>query len=323
MARIIDKWRDLLLKNRYRVVVLLIIVTYFIWLDQRVKVRPDHAFLALFVVVLLLRQTKAFLRDWSPFIGAWVVYDLMRGVADDIRTRVCVEGLYQVEKKLFGWLTHGEAPAIYSLTWQANHEHSPLKRFLDNMSSTCYAMHMCAPLILGWIFWHTTHNRRLYYKFALCFTMLNILGFSTYLALPTAPPWYVAEYGYAQPPAEFKGHGAGSLINFDKEIGYPLFENLYGRMNPNRFAAFPSLHAAYSLFVCIFAIRRWGRRGWISVLYPLGMAIGAVYLVHHYIVDLLAGYIFVGAAIWLGERLIYPRLFGKWEARRAAETQVT
>lgn len=209
MSDLLSTWSERLRSNRYRLVVLLIIIVYFVWLDQRVKVRPDHAFLALFVVVLMLRQTKAFLRDWSPFIGAWVVYDLMRGIADDIRSRVWVEGLYLWEKKWFGWLTHGEAPAIYSLTWQANHENSILKKFLDNMSSTCYAMHMCAPLILGWVFWHTTHNRRLYYKFVLCFTMVNILGFSTYLALPTAPPWYVAEYGFAQPPAEFKGARRG------------------------------------------------------------------------------------------------------------------
>jgi len=309
-------WKSRLLDNRWRVLVLLLIVGYFVVLDQKVKVRPDHAFLALFVVVLVLRQTKKFLRDWCPFIGAWVVYDLMRGIADDLRSRVCVEGLYELERKLFGWLTHGEVPPIYSLTWQANHEGSFIKRFLDNMSSTCYAMHMGAPLIVGWVLWHTTQNRRMYYKFVLCFTLLNILGFSTYIALPTAPPWYVAEYGFAQPPAEFKGHGAGSLINFDKEIGYPLFETIYGRMNPNRFAAFPSLHAAYSLFVCVFVLRRYGKKGMAIILYPLGMSIGAVYLVHHYILDLLAGYAYVGVALWLGERVIYPRLFGNWERRR-------
>ena len=312
-------WGDRVRQQRWRIVVLLLVVAYFVWLDQRVKVRPDHAFVILLIVVLVLGQAKAFLRDWSPFIGAWIIYDMMRGVADDLRSRVVVEELYRWEVKLFGWLTHGEAPPIYSLTFQAKHAGSWVVDFLDNLSSTCYAMHMGAPLIVGWVLWHTMNNRRLFYRFVICFTLINILGFSTYLAMPTAPPWYVAEYGFAQPPAEFKGHGAGSLINFDEKIGFPLFENLYRRMNPNRFAALPSLHAAYALFVCVFLIKRYRWKGLPAVLYPLGMSIGAVYLVHHYILDLLAGYLVVGIAIPVGEKLIYPRLFGKWEARERAK----
>ncbi len=311
-------WTERLRTQRWRIVVLLLLIAYFVWLDQRIKVRPDHAFLIFLIVVLLLRQAKAFLRDWSPFIGAWIIYDLMRGIADDLRSRVVVEELYRLEVKLFGWLTHGEAPAIYSLTFQANHAGSRWISFLDNLSSGCYAMHMGAPLLVAWVLWHTTNSRRMFYRFVLSFTLINIMGFSFYLGMPTAPPWYVAEYGFVQPPAEFKGHGAGSLINFDEKIGFPLFENVYRRMNPNRFAALPSLHAAYSLFVCIFLIRRYRWKGVPSVLYPLGMGIGAVYLVHHYIVDLLLGYLIVGIAIVVGDRLLYPRLFRRWEARQRA-----
>lgn len=314
-----QSWANRLRGQRWRIVVLLLVIAYFVWLDQRIKVRPDHAFLILMIVVLVLRQAKAFLRDWSPFIGAWIVYDLMRGIADDLRPRVLVEGLYRAEVKLFGWLTHGEAPPIYSLTFQENHAGTFIKSLLDNVSSTCYAMHMGAPLIVGWVLWHTVADRRLFYRFVICFTLMNILGFSTYIAIPTAPPWYVAEYGFAQPPAEFKGHGAGSLINFDEKIGFPLFENLYRRMNPNRFAAFPSLHAAYSLFVLVFLLKRYRWKALPAVLYPIGMGVGAVYLVHHYIIDLLAGYLVVGIAISVGERVLYPLLFGKWEERQRAE----
>jgi len=316
-------WRARLQHQRWRIAVLLLLVAYFVWLDQHVKLRPDHAFLIFFIVMLLLRQAKTFLRDWSPFVGAWVVYDMMRGIADDLRPRVEIEWLYNLEVKLFGWMTHGEAPPIYSLTFQQQHEGSWIIGLLDNVSSTCYAMHMGAPIILAWMLWHTAQDRRLFYKFALCFTLINIIGFSVFIAMPTAPPWYVAEYGFAQPPAEFKGHGAGSLINFDQKIGFPLFENVYRRMNPNRFAAFPSLHAAYALFVCIFAMKRYRWKALPVVLFPLGMSVGAVYLVHHYIIDVLAGYLVVGIAMLLGLRVIYPRLFGKWEARLRAAGQRT
>lgn len=305
--------------QRWRILVLAVLVAYFIWLDQRVKLRPDHAFLIFLVVVLMLGRAKAFLRDWSPFIGAWVVYDMMRGIADDLRPRVVVEGLYRMEVRLFGWMTGGEAPPIYSLTFQARHAGSVIKKVLDNLSSTCYAMHMGAVIILAWVLWHTARDRRLFYHFAVCFTVLNILGFSTFLAMPTAPPWYVHEHGFAQPTADFKGAGAGSLINFDKEIGFPLFENIYRHMNPNHFAAFPSLHAAYATMFFIFLWRRFGKRALPALIYPIGVSVGAVYLVHHYVIDVLAGYVYCGAALLIGDRLIYPLLFRKWEARYALQ----
>lgn len=311
-------WSARLQTQRWRLIVLGLVLAYFIWLDQHVKLRPDHAFLIFFIVMLVMRQARTFLRDWSPFVGAWIVYDMMRGIADDLRPRVAVEWLYNVEVRLFGWLTHGEAPPIYSLTFQQEHAGAWFIGLLDSVSSACYAMHMGAPIILAWVLWHTAQDRRLFYKFVVCFTMINIIGFSMFIAMPTAPPWYVAEYGFAQPPAEFKGHGAGSLINFDQKIGFPLFENLYRRMNPNRFAAFPSLHAAYSLFVCIFAMKHYRWKALPVALYPLGMSVGAVYLVHHYIIDVLAGYAVVGVALLLGLRGIYPRMFGRWEARQAA-----
>ncbi len=315
------RWKARLQTKRWRIAVLIVLVGVFVWLDQHVKVRPDQAFLLFFLAVLFLGKTRTFLRDWSPFIGAWIVYDLMRGIADDLRPRVMVEALYNLEVKLFGWMTHGEAPPIYSLTFQEQHAGSFIKSFLDNVSSTCYAMHMGAPLLLGWVLWHTAGDRRLFYKFVICFTLINILGFATFIAQPTAPPWYVAEYGFSQPPAEFKGHGAGSLINFDEEIGFPLFENVYRHMNPNRFAAFPSLHAAYALFVFIFALKRYRWKAAPVGLYPIGMSVGAVYLVHHYIIDLLAGYLVVGLAMWIGLGFVYPRLFGAWEARLKAREQ--
>ncbi len=304
-ARFLDLWRRAG-GQRWKVFVFLLLVAYFVWLDQHVKVRPDHAFLIFLIVVLVLREAKAFLRDWSPFIGAWIVYDMMRGIADDLRPRVCVEGLYRLEVSLFGWLTGGEAPPLYSIVFQEKYRDSFFKSFLDVFCSSCYAMHMGAVLMVAWVLWHLTRYRALFYRFAIAFTIMNLLGFSTFLAIPTAPPWYVAEYGFVQPPAEFKGHGAGSLVNFDERIGFPLFENLYKRMNPNRFAAFPSLHAGYALFVFVFLLKRFGKKALPAATYPLGVSIGAVYLVHHYVVDVVAGWIYAGLAIVATNRLVWP-----------------
>jgi hypothetical protein len=79
-------------------------------------------------------------------------------------------------------------------------------------------------------------------------------------------------------------------------------------MNPNKFAAIPSLHAAFPALILFFAVRRFGRRGWPVALFPAGVFFSAVYLNHHYIIDLLLAILYVAVALVLEERLFYPLL---------------
>ena len=124
------------------------------------------------------------------------------------------------------------------------------------------------------------------------------LGYFLYLAFPAAPPRLVLVY-------EFKRNLAG----------YPqLFSSLSARafelLPVDSRAAFPSLHAAVSLAAMVYAWRylRW----WFWVLLPfcVGLWASTVYLRHHYVVDLLAGWALAPAAIWLAPRL------DAWWARR-------
>ncbi|MFV2014766.1 MAG: phosphatase PAP2 family protein, partial [Candidatus Heimdallarchaeota archaeon] len=83
-------------------------------------------------------------------------------------------------------------------------------------------------------------------------------------------------------------------------LGTSLFGSFYGRFNANPYAAVPSLHAAYSFISAYYAIKKYGwNRTWWMIFYPLGVWTAAVYLNHHFIVDLAAGvlYVFIGVRI--------------------------
>ena len=71
----------------------------------------------------------------------------------------------------------------------------------------------------------------------------------------------------------------------------PLFER--GTSYANIVAAFPSLHAAQTLLITLFLVRRlrtpWRHLLW---LYPLVMAWALVYSGEHYVVDILFGWIY-------------------------------
>jgi hypothetical protein len=300
----------------WRLVVLLLVVVYFIQIDNLMKVRPDHAFLSLLVVALVLKNARRFLIDWSPFISLWIAYDFMRGIVDDLAGRIHILQPYRIELALFGWLGNGQIPNFAVLDWRRTIEGTLLGATLDASASAFYAMHMAAPLVLAWVLWHTLRDRRAYWRFVVTFSVVTWASFATYFAYPAAPPWYIRDFGFVQPEAGFKGAGAGNLVATDRWIGIPLFESVYRHLNPNKFAAIPSLHSAFPLLILIHALRRFGRRALPVALFPIGVWCSAVYLNHHYLIDILLAVLYVVAADALVGFLVFPLLFERGPLRR-------
>lgn len=312
-------------KGLWRFAVLLLVVVYFVQIDNLMKVRPDHAFLSLLVVALVLKNAREFLADWSPFIALWIAYDFMRGIVDDLAGRIHILAPYRLELALFGRLGGGQIPNFVVLDWRQRMEGSFLTGTFDAMASGFYAMHMAAPLVLAWIFWHTMRDRRAYWRFVVTFSLVTWSSFATYFAYPAAPPWYIRDFGFVQPEAGFKGAGAGNLVATDRWIGIPLFESVYRHLNPNKFAAIPSLHSAFPLLILIHALRRFGKRAMPVALYPIGVWCSAVYLNHHYLIDIILAVLYVAAADALVGFVIFPFLFERGPlrgvlARRSAAT---
>ena len=100
--------------------------------------------------------------------------------------------------------------------------------------------------------------------------LLSYSAFVTFILFPATPPWWATEYGYLT-------NGPVTLTHF-------MFPSLALVASPNPVAAFPSLHAAYPVYIALWGTMAWGRRAqWLWIL-PLGVAFAAVYLGHHYVV---------------------------------------
>ncbi|MBI5542664.1 MAG: phosphatase PAP2 family protein, partial [Deltaproteobacteria bacterium] len=108
-----------------------------------------------------------------------------------------------------------------------------------------------------------------------------------YVLYPAAPPWYVMSHGPgpADPAAIASPAGAA---RFDELLGITFFANFYAR-NPNVFGAMPSLHAAYPTLVACHVWRFGWRFRIPAVAFALLVGFSAVYLRHHYVLDVLAG----------------------------------
>ena len=65
-------------------------------------------------------------------------------------------------------------------------------------------------------------------------------------------------------------------------------------------AAFPSLHAAVSLVALVYAWRHVRAWFWVLLPFALGLWVSTIYLRHHYVVDLLAGWALAPVAVCAG-----------------------
>jgi membrane-associated phospholipid phosphatase len=131
----------------------------------------------------------------------------------------------------------------------------------------------------------------------LCF----YLGYFLYVLFPAAPPRLVLVYDFKK-----------NLLGYSH-----LFSNLSARafqlLPSDSRAAFPSLHSAVSLLALVYAWRYVRLWFWILVPFVLGLWVSTIYLRHHYVVDLLAGWMLVPVAAWLA-----PRLDAWWAERQRA-----
>ena len=255
----------------------LLLTAYFIGL------RGDHfllsgLFLGLFFASPLTRKLAVAL---LPFVVFAISYDWMRVYPNFRVNPIDVQGLYEAEKLLFGFLSGGEL--LIPCEYFARH-HAAVADLFAGIFYLCWVP---VPIAFGvWLYF--TGRRELYLKFALVFLLVNLLGFCGYYIHPAAPPWYAMNYGF-EAQLGTPGNVAG-LGRFDELLGCTIFEGIYGR-NANVFAAVPSLHAAYMVVATAYAVMGRCSR-WLVALFAfimVGIWWTAVYSGHHYLIDVLLG----------------------------------
>ena len=81
-------------------------------------------------------------------------------------------------------------------------------------------------------------------------------------------------------PAAFEP--LADALGFD---GRYVYSFVFGSVNPNNVAAFPSLHVAYPFLTFLFLRRAFGRVGWLAFGYTALVAFSVVYTGDHWVID--------------------------------------
>jgi membrane-associated phospholipid phosphatase len=267
--------------QRLRVVALVGLALYLIFIQLTMGLRAEHIVLATVYLTLVAVGGRGFrfLGLFLPCVLTGIIYDAFR-VFGDLRGEIHVADLYHAELSLFG-IGEGAARQVPA-DWFLGHTHPAL----DLVCGLSYILYLYIPIVCAIVLFFRDQPRMLLVGMA--FFMTNILGMIVYLGFPAAPPWYVAEHGLGPANLEVLPNAAGA-VRFDHLLGIDYFTNFYKR-SANVFGAMPSLHVAYPMSTFL-AVRGMSKRWSVPLLvFSLVVGFAAVYLQHHYVIDVIAGF---------------------------------
>lgn len=261
-----------------------------VMLWRGISIEPEWVVLALLVIAIPLGRGLAFIVDWGPFLLLFLAYEEMRGFA--AKTGFQPHDLSGLERFVFG----GNIP---TLVLQRAFYHPGVVSPQDVIGLFFYFMHFPLPILVGFVFW--LRSRDHYHHYIAALLLMSFIAFATYLFWPSAPPWYQLH----------------DVVKINDHTVRALWDNrysvsaIYASFNPNRFAAFPSLHAAFPALAAVYA---WSKYRLLSIAligWTACVVFSIVYLGEHYVVDALDGFLYVAAATLLVEGFV------RWRGRRS------
>jgi membrane-associated phospholipid phosphatase len=271
---------------------------------DRIGLPYSQDWIFVWIVGLLLASSIAdgqhtvrrLVKDWLPIIVALLAYDLLRGVADGNLVAIHWSAPVHADKVL----GLGQVPTIrlQDALYTPGHLH-----FWDYAAFSFWFSHFFATLLVAVGIW--LYAYQWFHRFAACIVVLAAMGLVTYVIFPAAPPWLAGDHGYIDHTYRIT-HAVVNNLPVPKAGA--MFQK--GTDWGNDVAAVPSLHAGYTMLVCLFLWPRLDRR-WrlLLVAYPIGMALSLIYLGEHYLIDILLGWAYAAATI----------LIVNWGAARWAE----
>jgi len=295
---------------RSAVIVSVISLAYLLFSWYLIGFKSDEVVLVLIFNCLyyLSTITRKFVLGFSIFIVYWIIFDYMKAFPNYNYNPVHIADLYNFEKHLFGihYQNNILTPNEY---WRLNGH-----TFLDIITGIFYLCWIPVPLAFAAYLFFT--NRRQFLLFSLTFVLVNFLGFIVYYSYPAAPPWYVQFNGFIFHP-HTRGNTAG-LAKFDALFHVGIFKSIYAK-GSNVFAAMPSLHSSYPVIVLYYGLKnKLGRANIFFAMVMIGIWFSAVYLSHHYVLDVLAGILCAAMGISLFNLLLKASSFNafitKYEA---------
>jgi inositol phosphorylceramide synthase catalytic subunit len=233
-----------------------------------------YALFAIPVVVFVFYKkgkSQEFFQKWLPFLVILLSYEALQGIVGTMVKSGDLVHLNTVDEALVGVNLTGLVQQHF------------LSPAVTEISLFFYSLHFPLIVVASVFLWFA--RRSLFNKYALAMVMTSYVSLMVFLLMPSAPPWYqgvatnlVTAASQAPQPSIVSG---SSIL-----AGYIHLTSL---IEADKFAAFPSLHAAYVILFCYFMMRYRSILGWVTIPVVFGVLFSTLYLGQHYLIDLIAG----------------------------------
>src|SRR5947209_14505057 len=232
------------------------------------------------------------LRQIVLFVGAFVLYGLVRGLVDGgnlYKPFGDAMRIIDLERTLHIFVE----PSVQA--WARN------KHWLMAAADWTYLNGHFFVTSAALVFVYLRRNRSFYF-------IRNVLMLSMAIALfgywlyPTAPPRLMPEWGFTDTGSQLVTGGKG------------WSDNTPAGAFVNTYAAVPSMHICFALIIGVsmsrLVRRRWARITWL--LYPLLVTFVVVATANHFFIDVFLGALTAGAAAFVAKRLLARARPEKW-----------
>jgi len=218
-------------------------------------------------ILIVIKDSASVLRDWLPLILMILVYENLKDKTALMEHKTIEWELARLDAMLFG--------GVQPTQWLERYAH-PL---VVDLMALNYALYFILPLAV-WFTLYLMKNQKGFYEVSAAMIATLYLGYIGYVVFPAAPPRFTLTYD-APLPSLFLHHFLQS--NWDKAAAVML-------------GAFPSLHVGLSSISIIFSYRYRDvlpkGRLLFYIVTPLTVNLwfSTVYLRHHWVVDIIAGW---------------------------------
>jgi membrane-associated phospholipid phosphatase len=237
----------------------------------------------------LLGRRLAWVRDVAPFLFCLLVYTNLHDTIYFVNSHDVHDALIAIDAWVFG---------VQPTVWAQRFYHPVLS---DVFSLAYMNYFVISVVVVGWLL---LEGRRAEMREALLGTVLCFyMGYVLYVLFPAAPPRLTLASQFVR---DFSGSWLTAVQLRMVEIS-PTSSR----------GAFPSLHCAVTLITVMYAYRFRRLLFWIVLGPAILLVLATVYLRHHYVVDIAAGFLLAVVV-----HAITPRVAEAWarlQARAAEE----
>jgi membrane-associated phospholipid phosphatase len=271
------------------------------------------------------------LLDFTPLFALLLIYAFLHGAADGLGMPTHWHAQLKIDKFLF----FGHLPTV----WLQEHLKYADPQWWEGPVALIYISYFVLPVVTAGALW--LRSRRDFYRWSGRFVALDLMAFTCFALVPTAPPWAAARCSAAdvasspanppcmQQPPKLTHGGLIGRLDVVHQGARPYVSRLSsrgldvlhfhpgatlldtGQATSDLVAAVPSLHSAGVLLFVIFMWRRVRRPVRVLLaIYPLAMGFVLVYTGEHYVIDVLLGWVLaalVSLAAWWVERRLAAR----------------